>query len=69
MAANNVNIYSLNTNGLGDLEKRIVVIDWLKSNNLGITLLQGVHSTEEGEKAWGETLTILMCFIAMEQGM
>ena len=53
MAANNVNIYSLNTNGLGDLEKRIAVIDWLKSNYLGITLLQEVHSTEQCEKAWG----------------
>ena len=52
MATNNLDIYSLNTNGLRDLEKRTTVINWLKSNYLGITLLQEVHSTESCEKAW-----------------
>ena len=50
MSTSNINIYSLNVNGLGDKEKRFSVINWLNNNHLGVTLLQEVHSTIASEK-------------------
>ena len=52
MATTNVNVYSLNVNGLHNSEKRVSIINWLQMNFSGITFLQEVHSTEDCEQAW-----------------
>ena len=48
----NLNIYSLNANGLGDSTKREAVFQRLKRKGVGIFLLQETHSTKNTETKW-----------------
>ncbi len=47
-----INIYSLNANGLGDKAKKIAVFTKLKKLGKGIILLQENHSTKATENIW-----------------
>jgi exonuclease III len=52
MANIDLNIYSLNANGLGDTAKRVTVFHKLKNKGEGIFLLQESHSTESTQRQW-----------------
>ena len=52
MAEIDINIYSLNCNGLGDKTKRIAVLNKLKHKEPGIFLLQETHTTEASNSEW-----------------
>ena len=69
MATNNINIYILNVNGLGDTEKGFSVINGLKSNHLRLTLLQEVHSTTASEMVWERDFMDYNFFSIMVQVM
>jgi exonuclease III len=48
-------LISLNTNGLGEPNKRVTVMEWLKKfhkANSKIVFLQETHSTERTEGLW-----------------
>jgi exonuclease III len=47
-----INVFSMNTNGLGDKVKRTAVIKKLKRKGPGIFLLQEAHSTKRTECFW-----------------
>ena len=49
---NSLNLYSVNTRGLGDKTKRRSIFHWLNKNHKGITFLQETHSTLISEKLW-----------------
>ena len=52
MAVLDVQIYSLNCNGLGDEHKRVAVFDKLNTKYNGIFLFQETHSSQETELKW-----------------
>ena len=52
-----LNVFSLNTNGLGERLKRTTLYKWLSSNFTGITFLQEVHSTLDSEQSWSADFT------------
>ena len=52
MAHFDLNIFSLNANGLGNKIKRKAVFEKLKSKGNGIFLLQETHTTKDREKEW-----------------
>ena len=47
-----INIFSLNTRGLGDRHKRLAVLQWLVAKKSQICFLQETHSTPDTEKDW-----------------
>ena len=47
-----INIYSLNCNGLNDDVKRKAVFEKLKKKGDGIFMLQETHCTTENEQKW-----------------
>ena len=47
-----VNINSFNCRGLRKKQKREGVFKWLKSNHMGISMLQETHSTTKDEEIW-----------------
>ena len=52
-----LNVFSLNTIGLGERLKRTTLYKWLSSNFTGITFLQEVHSTLDSEQSWSADFT------------
>ena len=47
-----INMCALNVRGLGDLQKRRKVFNYLKQFNYDLVLLQETHSDEMNEKLW-----------------
>ena len=47
-----LNIFCLNTRGLGDIKKRKGVFLWLQEKGTGIFMLQKTHSTVKTETDW-----------------
>ena len=55
MTKDKLNVYSLNTRGLGDKKKRRLLFKWIQSNYSkanGIVFLQETHTTELSEQIW-----------------
>lgn len=52
MTSQNILIYSLNVNGIGDNKKRKAIFRSLHKVKKGIFLLQETHSSKESENIW-----------------
>ena len=52
MTEDSINIISYNVKRIKDHEKRLIIFDWCKDQNIDICLLQETHSHTTAEKEW-----------------
>jgi exonuclease III len=50
--ANNIQIVSFNSRGLGDKRKRLAVFQYIKTHHNGIVFLQETHTNKQSESLW-----------------
>ena len=60
----NLELYSLNANGLRDRVKRQTVLSHFKKRQAGIVLLQETHTVPDAESDWN-SISKAKCFFRM----